>query len=197
MAPVPATVPLMKSSAAAAFALAAVVFAAPAVAGDDVKVWTEAVAGSDIPMAVAEAVLDAPAAVLWNIVSDCNNFTKTMPNILNSQEISRSATGAVCQVTADLPFPLPDLTSKTTAVHTIEPDKSYLRRWSLIEGDYTINEGSWKLEAVDATHTKVTYRLRVRPKMPVPDSMLSTFQSSTMPKLMRNLQKVAASRVKP
>jgi hypothetical protein len=33
--------------------------------------------------------------------------------------------------------------------------------------------------------------------MPVPDSMLATFQSSTMPKLMRNLQKVAASRIKP
>jgi ribosome-associated toxin RatA of RatAB toxin-antitoxin module len=188
----------MKSSAwSSAFAVVALACAAPAAAADDVKVWSEAVAGSDIPMAVAEAVLDAPAAVLWDIVSDCNNFKQTMPNILNSQEISRSATGAVCQVTADLPFPLPDLTSKTTAVHTIEPNKSYLRRWNLIEGDYTINEGSWKLEAVDATHTKVTYRLRVRPKMPVPDSMLATFQSSTMPKLMRNLQKVAASRIKP
>lgn len=187
----------MTSSAwSAAFACVALA-CAPAAAADDVKVWSEAVAGSDIPMAVAEAVLEAPAAVLWDIVSDCNNFKATMPNILNSQEISRTATGAVCQVTADLPFPLPDLTSKTTAVHTIEPNKSYLRRWSLIDGDYTLNEGSWKLEAVDATHTKVTYRLRVRPKMPVPDSMLATFQSSTMPKLMRNLQKVAASRAKP
>ncbi len=148
-------------------------------------------------MAVAEAVLDAPAAVLWAIVSDCNNFKKTMPNILSSQEISRTATGAICQVTADLPFPLPDLTSKTSAVHTIEPDKRYLRRWTLIDGDYTINEGSWTLDAVDATHTKVTYRLRVRPKIPVPDSMLATMQSTTMPKLMRNLQKVATSRATP
>jgi len=171
--------------------------ALPAVAdeGSGVKVWTEKVAGSDVPFSVAEGVIDAPAAVVWSIVSDCNNYKTTMTNILSSQEISRAGDNVVCKVTADLPFPLPDLTSQTKAVHTVDVDKSYVRKWSLLEGDYNINEGSWSVVAIDATHCKASYRLRVQPKMPVPDSLLTTFQNTAMPRVINNIRVQSAKKL--
>ncbi|HEY1101447.1 MAG TPA: SRPBCC family protein, partial [Myxococcota bacterium] len=170
-------------------------FAVASHAADDVKVWTEKVEGSDIPYSVAEGVVDAPAAVVWSIVSDCNNYKTTMAGIIKSQEISRAGEKVVCQVTADLPFPLPDLTSKTSAVHTVEVDKKYVRKWALLEGDYTINEGSWQVVAIDDTHSKATYRLRVQPNIPVPDSLLSTFQSSAMPRVIKNLREQSTKKL--
>jgi ribosome-associated toxin RatA of RatAB toxin-antitoxin module len=183
-----------------AFALALVfVVALPAAAADDVKVWAEPVAGSDVPFSIVEASIDAPASVVWSIVSACNDYTKTMPSIAESKELSRegdpsSSFTTVCSVTADMPFPISDLTSVTRARHTVEVDKRYERRWTMLNGDYEYNEGSWTVVALTPMTSKATYRLRVRPKLPVPDSMLGTFQSGTMPKIMDGLRRLAKER---
>jgi ribosome-associated toxin RatA of RatAB toxin-antitoxin module len=167
----------------------------PARADDDgIRVWTEPVAGSEIPWAIVEGVIDAPPDAVWAIVSRCNDYGKNMPRVAAARELSRSGDEATsftttCEVTADLPFPLPDLTSVNKAQHTIEPGKRYVRQWSLVRGDYSLNEGSWTLVAVDdGKKTKTTYRLRVRPNVPLPDGLLSQAQRNTMPDMIRNLR---------
>ena len=174
---------------------------AAAFANDGIRVWAEKVAGSDIPVSAVEATINAPAAVVWGIVSNCNDYKKTMISIADAKELSRDgdedrAFTVVCQVTADLPFPLPDLTSVTRASHTVVPEKHYQRKWQYLRGDYEFNEGSWTVVAVDDTHSKATYRLRAKPKMPVPDSLLGSFQQGTMPKIMTKLRETAVVRAK-
>lgn len=173
---------------------------ATAARADDVKVWSEPVTGSDVPFSIAEATIDAPAALVWSVVSNCNDFKTTMPSIAASKELSRKGSGdsevVECQVTADLPFPLPDLTSVTRARHAVQPDKRYVRSWQYLRGDYEFNEGSWTVVAVDEAHTRATYRLRAKPKMPVPDSLLGSFQQGTMPKIMLKLREAVATRKK-
>jgi ribosome-associated toxin RatA of RatAB toxin-antitoxin module len=164
-----------------------------ALAADDIKVWSEPVAGSDVPWSIVEGTIAAPAPVVWGIVSNCNDYQKNMPSIAGARELSRtgdpsSSFTTVCEVTADMPFPLSDLTSVSKAVHTVEPGKRYVRAWTMISGDYDYNEGSWTIVSVDDKTSKATYRLRVRPKMPVPDSMLGTFQAGTMPKIIQKLR---------
>jgi ribosome-associated toxin RatA of RatAB toxin-antitoxin module len=174
----------------------------PALAGaDDIRVTSEAVTGSEVPWSIVEATIAAPAAAVWSVVSTCADYDKTMPNIGRSRELSRTGDEAssfttVCEVTADLPFPFSDLTSVNRAVHTVEPGKRYVRAWTMVRGDYDFNEGSWTIVALDERTSRATYRLRVRPKMPVPDSMLGTFQEKTMPKIIERLRaRTAASRV--
>jgi hypothetical protein len=156
------------------------------------KVWSEKVAGSEIPFSVGEITIAAPAEVLWQIVSRCGDYKKTMVRIAASKELSRTGDALSfvtrCEVTADLPFPLSDLTSINKAEHTVEPGKKYLRKWALESGDYDINEGSWTLLVVDEKTTKALYRLRVKPKLPVPDGMLAGLQKDTLPKLLTNLR---------
>ena len=173
--------------------LAFAVVAGPALAADDIKVWSEKVDGSDIPWSNVEAQIDAPAAMVWSLVSTCNDYKKTMPSIAAAHELSRtgdpsSSFTTVCSVTADLPFPLSDLTSVSRAVHTVEPGKRYVRAWKMESGDYDFNEGSWTITAIDERRSRATYRLRVRPKMAVPDSMLGVFQGGTMPKIIERLR---------
>jgi ribosome-associated toxin RatA of RatAB toxin-antitoxin module len=165
----------------------------PSFADDGIKVWSEKVSGSDIPWSIVEADIAAPASLVWGLVSACNDYKKNMPSIASARELSRTGDSSssfttVCEVTADLPFPLSDLTSVSKAVHTVEPGKRYVRAWTMISGDYDYNEGSWTVVAVDDKTSRATYRLRVRPKMPVPDSMLGTFQAGTMPKIIDRLR---------
>ena len=87
-----------------------------------------------------------------------------------------------------------DLTSVNRAEHTVEPGVRYVRRWKMLSGDYDLNEGSWTLVALDGgARTKVTYRLRAKPRVPLPDAMLRQVQAGTLPDMMRNLRAQAAS----
>jgi ribosome-associated toxin RatA of RatAB toxin-antitoxin module len=176
-------------------------FSLPGLAAEDITVTSEAVAGSEVPWSIVEATIPAPAAAVWAIVSNCAEYRASMPNIAQSRELSRtgdpsSSFTTMCEVTADLPFPFSDLTSVNRAVHTVEPGKRYVRAWTMVRGDYDYNEGSWTIVALDERTSRATYRLRVRPKMPVPDSMLGTFQAKTMPRIIERLRAhTAATRV--
>ena len=189
-------------SSSSSLLLVALLSAAPAAAGDDpsIKVWTDKVAGSDIPYASVEAVIDAPPAVVWEIVSRCNNYEKNMPRVAEAKELARegdesSSFTTTCRVVADLPFPLGDLTSISKAVHTVEPGVKYVRKWSFVSGDYIMNEGSWTLVAVDdGKKTRATYRLRAKPKLALPDSMLASFQQQTLPDVIKKLRATTSTK---
>ena len=184
----------MISKAVSTSLLAALICSGPARAdAEGIKMWSEKVTGSEIPFTVVEAVIEAPSSSVWAVVSHCADFSKTMPRIVASKELTRtgdenSAFTTTCEVTADLPFPLADLTSINKAVHSVEPNVKYTRRWTLVSGDYDINEGSWTLVALDPKKTKATYRLRAKPKLPLPDSFIATAQAQTMPDVMKKLR---------
>jgi uncharacterized protein YndB with AHSA1/START domain len=174
--------------------------AGPARAADDgIKVWTEPVAGSDTPWAFAEATIDAPPETVWALVSRCADYARRMPRIAASRELAREGTDTAftttCEVTTDLPFPLSDLTSVNRAEHTVVPGERYVRQWRMVRGDYDFNEGSWTLTALDGgKRTKAAYRIRVRPKIALPDAMLASAQKGTLPDLMRSLRTHATKR---
>lgn len=180
--------------ASAVVAVVSACFFAGAAAADDIKVVVEPVKDSETPVNVATAVIDAPPEAVWKIVSHCADYPTTMVKIAAAEEQKRegdenSSFITVCKVTADLPFPLPDLTSVSRAVHTVEPGVKYVRAWKLVSGDYDINEGSWTVLAIDdGKRSKVTYRLRAKPKMMLPESMLAGFTKDTLPAVMKNLQ---------
>ena len=115
---------------------------------DDIKVSQQKFPDSDVPFNVVEGVVNAPPEDVWAVVSKCNNYAKTMPRILKSKELSREGDEATtwkakCEVTADLPFPLSDLTGITIATHKVEAGGKYSREWTLLSGDYDINHGAW------------------------------------------------------
>ena len=156
----------------------------------EVLVWTEQVAGSDVPVGFAQGVIDAPPAEVWKIVEDCGNYAQNMPRIAKSKLEKQEGTVRFCRVTADLPFPAPDLESLTRVEHAHNADGSYVRAWKLVEGDYHRNEGTMTLKPYgDGTKTLATYRIHVEPKLPLPQSVMSSMQKGSLPDVIKNLRK--------
>jgi hypothetical protein len=165
------------------------------IAAGEVVVTTRAVAGCELPEATVQAVIDAPPAVVWKLVDDCNNYKNTMIRIASSKELSRNGTTSQCQVTVNMPVPLSNLTSLSEAVSTAQGGQ-FKRTWKLIKGDYKRNEGSWVLAPFDAEgkRTRVTYKVLADPNVSVPNFIIRRAQMSTLPELIVKLRKAATGK---
>lgn len=141
-----------------------------------------------VPTVTAEALLTAPAERLWAIIDRCADYKDTMVSILASQELWREGDKRRCDITADMPFPLPNLRGTTEAINIIDPGKRWHRSWHLIAGDYVKNSGSWTLTRVDAQRTHVVYVLAAKPKIAIPAFATRIGQQQVIPALFEKLE---------
>lgn len=162
-------------------------------ADGEVIVETTDVSGSDIPRMTVTGVIDAPPTEVWKIVSDCANYSETMPRIKESRQVSRSGSTVICETTVGLPFPLSDLRSTTTGIHTEGPVE-WRRQWSMIEGNYRFNEGYWSLKTFngDDNRTLAVYSVHAAPEGSVPGWMRRRAQESAMPDVIEAVRKAVA-----
>ena len=151
---------------------------------------TQKVPGSEQPRATVMAVVDAPASKIWGILSKCSDYKRTMVRVVESKELWVKGKVHRCKVTIDLPFPLSTLTAVTDAVHTVIPGKKWERKWTLVEGDYEKNSGSWTLApfTADGSRTLVVYKVHAIPNLPIPDGIRRAAQRKTLPNIMKNLR---------
>lgn len=156
----------------------------------EVIIKTVDVDGFDIPKVTMEAVINAPPEKVWAIIDQCDNYVKTMVGLSFAKELSRKGNKITCKTTADLPWPLDDLTATTLATHTVVPGKRWQRAWKLVEGDFEFNTGSWSLQHFkdDPNRTHVTYKVLVKPTTSVPDSVKAAAAKSTLPDLIKHLR---------
>ncbi len=155
----------------------------------EIMVYTRPVKGSDLPEIVVKAVINAPPAQVWALVSRCARYAKFMPRIKASRELSRKGGRILCRVTVDMPFPYSDLTATTEVRHTVSKDRWY-RRWRLIKGDYKVNRGSWVLTPFggDSKRTYAVYRAQAVPNAYVPGVIRRMAQKSSLPKMIKALR---------
>jgi ribosome-associated toxin RatA of RatAB toxin-antitoxin module len=175
-----------------------VLVAVPAAAADDeetrlakgeVVITTRAVKGSETPETTGKAVIDAPPAKVWSIVSRCADYHRTMPRIKASKEVSRNGGKIVCEVTIIMPAPYSNLTATTDVTH-VEAAPKFTRSWKLISGDYKINQGSWVLTPYknDPKRTLAIYTVLAEPKVYIPGWIRKAAQKKSLPEMMERLR---------
>ncbi|MBI1949636.1 MAG: SRPBCC family protein [Deltaproteobacteria bacterium] len=145
-------------------------------------------------VATARAVIDAPPDKVWPLVWDCSRFVRTMPSIAKSELVEHKDNTTLCHVVADLPFPFSDLTSLSRAVLEVVPGVCWRRTWKMVEGDYTVNQGSFTLVPWGQGKTLATYQIDARPKVPLPDWMLAKIQTDRLPEMMVRIRSHATVR---
>lgn len=147
------------------------------------------VKGSDMPKVVVKGVVDAPPAKVWEIVSDCTKYKQRMTRIKAAKLVKKTGDTYICDVTVELPFPLSNLRATTTAKHISGPP-TWSRTWTLLEGDYETNDGSWVLQefAGDPQRTFVVYSVHAIPHTAVPDWLRKRAQESSMPDVIKRLR---------
>ena len=160
------------------------------------KIYVNAhkVKGTDSPEMRIFAVVEAPPERIWPLVSNCNQFSRTMPRISKGRILSRKGNVMICRVTVDVPFPLSDLTSTTrNTIVTRASEGYYARHWKLISGDYTRNRGSYIVSRFDNNPKRslVRYVVYVEPKTSVPTWLRSMAQKKSLPKMIRKIRGIA------
>lgn len=163
----------------------------------DIVVQTAEVAGSNTPRVKASAIVDAPMEKVWEIISNCADYPKNMVRVAGAQELSRTGNKVRCKVTIDMPAPISDLTATTDAVHTVGK-KRCERKWTLVEGDYKHNEGSWKLERFGESGEKtlVVYDVFAEPNIAIPQALQKLAQEKSVPDLFKKLREVTQQSAK-
>lgn len=157
----------------------------------EILVHQRAVKGSDVPEMVVQAVINAAPERVWELVSRCGNYTRTMLRIKAATEVSRRGNEIVCRVTVDMPFPYSDTTATTRVIHEVGGGR-WSRRWTLMHGDYTANSGSWLLQPFggDGRRTLVEYRAHAVPKAWVPGWLREQAQKKTLPEMIVKLRRL-------
>lgn len=158
----------------------------------EVLVKTEEVRGSDVPRMVVTAIVEAPPAKVYEIVTNCDKFPERLPRIKDAKTLEKHRDGHTCKVTVNLPFPLSDLTAVTRDRRKAGPDE-WFRKWKLVEDaetDYKLNEGGFVLKPYhdDPTRTLLIYSVHAEPKTIVPDFVREKAQKKSFPGMVERIR---------
>jgi ribosome-associated toxin RatA of RatAB toxin-antitoxin module len=169
------------------------------VRGGDVEVKTYNIKGSEMPKIIAFGVIKAPIKTLWGLVVDCANYKNTMGSVKVSKLISGSeAAGKMrCELVADLPWPMDDLRSVVDITFKRLPNGVLHRSWTLVEGDYKANTGSWTMTPIDeGAHTLLRYELHAEPHTSVPQWLKKKAAKVRIPAIFERLKEEADKRAR-
>lgn len=150
------------------------------------------------PRGVARILIEASPERVFRIIDNCNRYKYNMKLVTHSKQIKRKGPVVVCEVVVDLPFPFGDLRSVTKGFHTVGPPM-WGRRWSLVSGDYRVNEGAWELTRFkgDPGRTLATYRTHIEPRMNLPDFIVAGSQKRSLPMMLTGLRDLVVRNLRP
>jgi ribosome-associated toxin RatA of RatAB toxin-antitoxin module len=155
----------------------------------EISVRSFPVAGYDVPRVVVQAVIEAPPSKVWEIIEDCNRYTERMSRIKAAKELERRGSKVICDVTIGLPFPISDLRATTESIHVVGPP-TWSRTWTMLEGNYEKNDGSWVLTAFEGNpnRTLAIYTIHAIPHSAVPAWARQRAQRTSLPEVIERLR---------
>jgi hypothetical protein len=135
-------------------------------------------------------VIDAPSTEVWPVLRDCAHFSKFMPRTKTSAMKEEEGV-PLCHVELSLPFPLMNLWSDTKSVQREEPAGHYHRAWTLVRGTYRRNSGSWSIVpwGPEGKKSLVVYAIDSDPIILVPDGILRSAQTGSLPEVFSAIRK--------
>jgi hypothetical protein len=157
----------------------------------EVVVVPKSPTGGEGVAAMSYGLVEAPIARVWPVVRDCQHFHKFMPRTAKSELRERNGDVMKCYFKLDMPFPFSDMWSLVTSKITRTPDGAFHRRWSLIEGTYSRNEGQWSAYpwGTDGKKTLLVYTIDVDPQVSMPDFIIRKAQTGTLPDVYDAIRK--------
>jgi hypothetical protein len=139
-------------------------------------------------------IVDAPSTEVWPILRDCAHFSKFMPRTKTSA-VKEEEGVSLCHVELSLPFPLMNLWSDTKSVQREDPAGHYHRAWTLVRGSYRRNSGSWTVMpwGAEGKKTLVVYAIDSDPIILIPDGILRSAQTGSLPEVFAAIRKRVAA----
>ncbi len=140
-----------------------------------------------MPSAVARIEAAVPPERFLAVILDFERYAEFLPQIERARVIREE----------------PDAWEVRFQLHFIRPVSYVLRlerdgplgvRWSLVEGLFRVNEGSWRLEPLDGgARTRATYRITIQLDAYLPGSLVRSLVERDLPELLERFRARAES----
>ena len=145
--------------------------------------YLKKIEGTKLSIGEAQAIIEAPPARVWNMVTDYNRQDEFAPRT-KEIEITKIMGNVVwVYMVLDAPWPLEDAKFTLKVLH----DKEELRtNWNLVEGNIQESYGSWDLDPVPGkpNQTLAKYTLLYDDGRPIPKWIVNTFTRMAVKEIM-------------
>jgi len=130
-----------------------------------------------MPSVQRSMVIEAPVSYVMKVVTDFKSYPSFIPAV-NEVRILHSESNAwevafSIQVIRPFQFTLRLVRTGATSLS-----------WSLLEGDFQVNDGAWHLEPLSSNQTRAKYDLTLRLGMFVPGNIFVSLKTHALDALM-------------
>lgn len=127
--------------------------------------------------------VQAPAEVVFDIVSDFAHYPDFLAEIIRADVVSKSATKATVAFSANV-------IKRIDYTMVFELKRPREIRWTMVDGDALIrsNDGWWKFEALEKNLTDLTFSCEMHFNIWLPKSIAEGVITSHLPVMMKNFK---------
>ncbi len=136
----------------------------------------------------ALALVEAPPEKVWPVVRDAEHFKEFMPRTKSSYLVTEKPEGKIYALEIEMPFPIKNLVSQVLSVLE-EGDDIWSRRWELVEGTYTRNNGEWVVATWEPGRSLLAYWVDASPKVMIPGALLRKAQTNSLPDVFERVRR--------
>ena len=163
----------------------------------DMQICSRAVPGSSIREVLAKAVIGAPSARIFDVLSDYSRYPEFMPYVTKNEIVKNEAGELWVFQQLNLPWPISD---RYYTIHLLDDlscaaQGAYRLQWNLVRADPSlrkgvgepmlVNVGAWELQPDNAgTSTHVTYFIHTDPGGALPVWAINMANNVAIPKVI-------------
>jgi len=168
---------------------------------DGVKVYTRSKADSEVREVQAQATIEGPAARVYKVLNDLDNYKDFMPYTRESKVVGREGKATFFYSCIAAPIVANrDYTLRMTDQSNMDPTSGFYKiSWdaandkgpALKDGTVRIdvNKGHWLLEPTEDGKTTATYYVYTNPGGAIPTWLINKANKDSVPDIFRAIRK--------
>jgi ribosome-associated toxin RatA of RatAB toxin-antitoxin module len=144
----------------------------------------------------AIGIVDAPLDDVLAVVENYAGYQTFMPHFHTSKVLSQRGKRALVYMQASVARGTMNLWAQMKVGPKPNEGETRIIEGKMVEGNMEVFMARWEVTPIDANRTLVAFQLLMDPKLPLPDSFVSTENETATKKTIRALRQVLAERLK-
>jgi ribosome-associated toxin RatA of RatAB toxin-antitoxin module len=144
----------------------------------------------------AVGIVDAPLADVLAVVENYAGYQSFMPHFKVSKVLSQRGTSALVYMQASIAKNTMNLWAQMKIAPKPNEGETRIIEGKMVDGNMDAMLARWEVTPIDANRTLVAFQLLMDPKLPLPDSFVSTENATATKKTIKALRQVLAERLK-
>jgi ribosome-associated toxin RatA of RatAB toxin-antitoxin module len=144
----------------------------------------------------AVGIVDAPLQDVLGVVENYAGYQTFMPHFKVSKVLSQRGRSALVYMQASVAGNTMNLWAQMKVGPKPDQGDTRIIEGKMVEGNMDAMIARWEVTPIDANRTLVAFQLLMDPKLPLPDSFVSTENETATRKTIKALRQLLAERLK-